>query len=82
MWDNRLPQTVHMGQATRDMGKILPRPKKCIAHRDFSERVQEEIQKVHVCTFLECPRYLVPAAELPWALGALWHHRPCFFTEE
>lgn len=82
MWDNRLPQTIHLGQATRDLGEILPHPKKFTAHCCFSERVQEEIQKVHVCTFLECPRSMVPAAELPWTLGALWHHRSCFFSDE
>ena len=54
------------------MGKTLPPLEKCTAHCYFSKRMHEKIQKVHGCTFFECPRPLEPAAELPLALGALW----------
>ena len=59
MWNYRLSQAVHMGQATRDMGEIFTCSKALVANCHLTDRVQAEIQEVHVNTFLECPRSLV-----------------------
>ena len=59
VWDHRLSQAVHMGQAIRDVGEIFSRPEECTSNSRIPNRVQGEIQKVHGCSLLEHPRPLV-----------------------
>jgi hypothetical protein len=60
LWDHWLSQAVYLGQASWDMDEVFTCcAQECIANRNLSERLQEEVQTIYVNIFFECTWSLV-----------------------